>query len=148
MDFEGEDVIKHEIEKIREEVFNLPFEESGQEIIQRFQQNFSKLKDFMTKIDKEMTNLSTFNVKEERAINDPTNKFTGVTSVNQVKHLLKNYEAIVESQHTLLTQSITKMAKIPPPDEISSTFSRFSIIKDSELDDMRNFLTEHKLVMA
>ena len=40
------------------------------------------------------------------------------------------------------------MAKIPPPDEISSTFSRFSIIKDSELDDMRNFLNEHKLIMA
>lgn len=40
------------------------------------------------------------------------------------------------------------MAKIPPPDEISSTFNRFSIIKDSELDEMRSFLNEHKLVMV
>jgi hypothetical protein len=39
------------------------------------------------------------------------------------------------------------MAKIPPPDEIASTFSRFSVLKDSELEDMRSFLTEHKMIM-
>jgi hypothetical protein len=31
--FENEEVIRHEIEKIKEEMFNLPFEESGAEII-------------------------------------------------------------------------------------------------------------------
>jgi hypothetical protein len=40
------------------------------------------------------------------------------------------------------------MAKIPPPDEISATFNRFQVLKDSELDDMRNFLNEHKLIMS
>mmetsp|Transcript_2179 Transcript_2179/g.2100 ORF Transcript_2179/g.2100 Transcript_2179/m.2100 type:complete len:97 (+) Transcript_2179:808-1098(+) len=39
------------------------------------------------------------------------------------------------------------MAKIPAPDEINSTFSRFQVLKDSELDEMRSFLSEHKQVM-
>lgn len=40
------------------------------------------------------------------------------------------------------------MAKIPPADEISNTFKRFQILKDSELDEMRAFVSEHKQVMA
>jgi hypothetical protein len=40
------------------------------------------------------------------------------------------------------------MAKIPPADEISNTFNRFQILKDSELDEMRAFVTEHRQVMA
>ena len=50
----------------------------------------------MSKIDKEIANLGVFNQKEERAIDDPNNKFTGVSSVQQIKLLLKNYEALVE----------------------------------------------------
>ena len=45
-------------------------------------------------------------------------KFKGISSVGQLKHLLRNYDALVESQHALLTQSISKMAKIPAPDEL------------------------------
>ena len=54
-DEEREGVIRHEIERIREELFNLPFEESGKEIIQKFQFNFTKLRDFMSKIDHEIS---------------------------------------------------------------------------------------------
>ena len=64
--------------------------------------------------------------------------------MQQLKHMLRNYDALVEGQHHLLNQSITKMAKIPPPDEISATFSRFQVLKDSELDEFRNFLDEHR----
>ena len=74
-------------------------------------------------------------------------KFKGVSSVNQLKHLLRNYDALVESQHSLLNQSIAKMAKIPPADEISNTFNRFQILKDQELDEMRAFINEHKSIM-
>ena len=35
-DYENEETVKHEIEKIREELFNLPFEQAGTEIIQKF----------------------------------------------------------------------------------------------------------------
>ena len=62
--------------------------------------------------------------------------------------MLRNYDALVEGQHHLLNQSITKMAKIPPPDEITSTFNRFQILKDSELDEFRNFLDEHKQILS
>jgi len=39
------------------------------------------------------------------------------------------------------------MQMIPPPDEVSATFSRFQVLKDSELEDMRSFLNEHKKIM-
>ena len=39
------------------------------------------------------------------------------------------------------------MAAIPPPDELATTFEKFQIIKDDELDDMRSFLNEHKGIM-
>ena len=36
----SEEILKHEIEKIRENIFNLPFEETGREIIHKFKMNF------------------------------------------------------------------------------------------------------------
>ena len=40
------------------------------------------------------------------------------------------------------------MAAIPPPEEITANFEKFQILRDEELDDMRNFLNEHKEIMA
>ena len=48
----------------------------------------------------------------------------------------------------MLNNSITKMSKIPAPDEIGATFNRFQILKDSELEEMRGFLNEQKQVMS
>ena len=81
-------------------------------------------------------------------MHDGDGKYGDLTSVQQLKHLLKNYDALVEGQHHLLTQSIHKMQKIPPPEEISATFNRFQVLKDSELDDFRNFLDDHKQILA
>lgn len=39
------------------------------------------------------------------------------------------------------------MGAIPPPDEIQATFSRFQMLKDDELQDMRDFLNDHKEIM-
>ena len=128
----------------------------------------------MEKVDKDLAQLAVFNVQKGDAEDDndvygeeddendmrvanktaPSKKqiggtrkgrkFKGISSVGQLKHLLKNYDALVESQHALLNQSIAKMAKVPPPDEIQSTFNRFQILKDSELDEMRAFIAEQK----
>ena len=54
---------------------------------------------------------------------------------------------LVEGQNHLLTQSMSKMAKIPAPDEISATFARFQVLKDSEIDDFRRFLDDNKQVL-
>ena len=71
-----------------------------------------------------------------------------MTSVSQLKELLRNYEGIVESQQHLLQSSINKMAAVPPPDEIASTFDRFQVLRDEEVEEMRRFLNEHKEVMS
>lgn len=36
-EIDTEETLKHEIEKIRDEVFNMPFEESARDLISKFQ---------------------------------------------------------------------------------------------------------------
>lgn len=88
----------------------------------------------MQAIDKEIGSLQVFNQRDDRVgglnsafaeIDETKDKFTDITSVQQLKHLLRNYEAMVEGQNHLLTQSISKMQKIPAPEEITATFQRF-----------------------
>ena len=121
--YTSEEILKHEIEKIREGLFSLPFEETSREIIDKFRLNFSKLKQFMEGIDRGMNELSVFN---QKSVSEPVlDEEKGMTSVVQMKELLRNYEGIVESQHQLLQTSITKMGAIPPPDEITANFEKF-----------------------
>lgn len=115
--------------------------------MQKFRYNFQRLKEFMESVDKEIGSLAIFNEKEE-TFEDSMSKFSGITSIQQLKHLLKNYDGLVESQNHLLTQSINKMQKIPPPDEITATFNRFQVLKDSELDEFRSFIDSQKKHMA
>jgi len=148
-ELESEDQIKHEIERIREELFNQPFEEAGREITAKFQQNFLKLKQFMERIDAEVAKLDVFNENNVADSSSVENdKFKGVSNVGQLKHLLRNYDALVQGQNALLTKSVNKMAHIPSPEDITSAFSRFQILKDSELDEMRSFLNQHKQVLG
>jgi hypothetical protein len=86
----------------------------------------------MVAVDKEIASLAVFNQRDDQMaelpgslIEEDTGKFSNVSSVQQLRLILRNYEALTESQHHLLNQSITKMAKIPPPDEITQTFNRF-----------------------
>ena len=117
--------------------------------------NFQRLQEFMRAIDKEIGSLQVFNQREDRAgfagsyaeIDETKDKFTDITSVQQLKHLLRNYEGLVEGQNHLLTQSISKMQRIPAPDEISSTFQRFQVLKDTEIDDFRRFLDDNKQIL-
>ena len=51
---ETQEAISHQIETIKEELFNSSFDESGRELIQKFRTNFKRLKEFMTAVDKEI----------------------------------------------------------------------------------------------
>ena len=53
--------IAHQIDQIREELFNLSFEDSGKELIHRFKLNFQRLREFMQTVDKEIASFSVFN---------------------------------------------------------------------------------------
>ena len=107
---ESEQNLKHQLELIREELFNSSFEETGKELIQKFKYNFARLREFMDAIDKEIGSMALFNTREDRYTDDPVadgftdgGKLSDITSVQQLKHLLKNYDALVEGQHHLLT---------------------------------------------
>lgn len=78
---DNEEVLKHEIEKVREELFNMSFDENqGKDIMQKFRYNFQRLKDFMESVDKEIGSLAIFNEKEE-TFEDSMSKFSGITSI-------------------------------------------------------------------
>lgn len=58
---ETQEALAHQIENIRDELFNVSFDENGRELIQKFRLNFQRLKEFMLSIDKEIASMSVFN---------------------------------------------------------------------------------------
>ena len=124
------DMVRHDLEKIREELFGLPFDQTARELILKFQRNFHKLRDFMERIDRDIAQLAVFKTssaggKDELGMDEgdygdenadtqnysakgplspksaalkkgkPPQKFKGISSVSQLKHLLRNYDALV-----------------------------------------------------
>ena len=74
----SEEILKNDIEKIKEELFNLDFEEQGRDIIHRFRLNFHKLKEFMGNVDKGMAELYVFNYKSIDPVLDDDKGMTSV----------------------------------------------------------------------
>jgi hypothetical protein len=54
------DLVRHDLERIREELFGLPFEQAGRDLIMKFQRNFQKLREFMERVDREVAQLTVF----------------------------------------------------------------------------------------
>jgi len=63
--------------------------------------NFNSLKDFLGEVDKKIGSLETFSIKDDD-VDDPRSNFSGINSVAELKGLLKNYDLLVEGQHSLL----------------------------------------------
>ena len=58
-------LVAHDIQPVREELFDAHFENSGREIIPKFQENIRRLRDFMGRIDRETKQLSVFADEED-----------------------------------------------------------------------------------
>lgn len=58
---ESEGEIAHQIQLIRDELFNSAFDESGKELIHKFKLNFQRLREFMHSVDKEIGSMQIFN---------------------------------------------------------------------------------------
>lgn len=93
----SEAIIKNELKKIKEGLFNADFDQQGRDIIHKFQVNFQRLREFMRNVDKGMADLKIFNPSNSIDAQGEDEKCP--TSVLQLKELLRNYEGIVESQH-------------------------------------------------
>jgi len=57
----NEEKMNANIESIREELFNLGFEESGKDTIAKFKLNFKRLREFMITVDREIASMAIFN---------------------------------------------------------------------------------------
>ncbi len=62
---ETQEALAHQIEAIRDELFNVNFEENGKELIQKFRLNFQRLKEFLHSIAKEVASLAVFNQRDD-----------------------------------------------------------------------------------
>lgn len=74
-------------------------------------------------------------------------EFANIRSISHLKALLKNYRTLTESQEALLDANLKLSTKIPTPDEIVTPESRFRLITDSEIQEMRDRLAQSKATM-
>ena len=136
-------LVAHDIQPVREELFDAHFENSGREIIPKFQENIRRLRDFMGRIDRETKQLSVFADEEDDV---EGKEFSNLKSVAQLRNLVRNYKAVTECQEKLLEAQLVKSANIPPPDEIGGQ-SRFKVVSEREIQEMQERLAEQRLVL-
>ena len=74
------------MQKIKDGLIDLPFEERGQDIITQFRANFKKLTTFIDNIDSSMNEFKLQEVASGE-----------ITSVNQMNELFRNYEGVIVS---------------------------------------------------
>jgi len=139
-----QDFNDHEIEPMNKDLINMPFEESGNRILTHFQENIRKLSDFLSRVDKNIS--PNFNEEEQDEL-DPEGEFSNIRSVSHLKHLLKNYKSLVEAQEAVIDGDVVMRSKVPPPDEIITPNSRFRIISEREIDNMKNRLERQKNIL-
>jgi len=58
-----------------------------------------------------------------------------------------NYRALTESQESLLQSNLVLASKVPSPDEIVTPASRFKVITDSEINQMKERLAQSKVAL-
>ena len=98
---------EHQIETICEGFFNVSFEEKSSELIAKFKMDLQRLKECMQDVDKEIAQRVMINPNEDvgrvagefiaAEVPDPEDKFARITSVQELRHLLKNYDALAEA---------------------------------------------------
>jgi|JI10StandDraft_1071094.scaffolds.fasta_scaffold684092_1 type III secretory pathway component EscR len=84
--------MKPVIRPIQDEYFNLSFSNNSKKIVNEFEQNILRLREFLIKIDKE--NEQFF---ESVSNDDIPSEFSQISSLRQLKSLLNNYRVLTES---------------------------------------------------
>ena len=57
---------------------------------------------------------------------------------------LESYKDITEVQSNILEGSLLKHAKIPPPEELNSSNSRFKSVTQNEIEEFKKFIIDQK----
>ena len=141
----NEDFAKHNIVPVKEDLINMPFDNCGKDIISQFQANIRKLRDFLLRVDKDMEEI--FNEESNNDEFDDGNQFSNIRSINHLRHLLKNYKALAEAQEAVIQGDLVTRSKIPPPQEIITPHSRFRIISDREIENMKKRLEKQRILV-
>lgn len=141
----GDEFTKHNIKPVKEDLMNLPYDLAGKDIISQFQENIRKLRDFLSRVDKDMEEI--FNDESNNDELDDDNEFANIRSINHLRHLLKNFKALAEAQEAVIQGDIITRSNIPPPQEIITPNSRFKIISEREIENMRKRLEKQRILV-
>lgn len=133
---------RHNIKPINEDLMNMPMDQTGKDIIIQFQENIRRLREFLTRVDKDMDDVFQEDAQEDDL--DGQSQFS--TSVSQLRHLLKNYRALTEAQEAVIQSDLAVRGSLPTPDEIVTPNTRFRVITNQEIENMRSRLNEHRII--
>lgn len=75
---------RNDIEPINMDLVNMPFDHTGRVIITKFQENIRKLRDFLTRVDKDV-NAAFRDVTDDENF-DPNNEFSNIRSIFHLRH--------------------------------------------------------------
>ncbi len=82
----------HDITEIDEKHMNMQFDKAGDSLIAEFQQNMTKLRSVLSRVDKDSEELFGDNDDDETG-----EEFKHIRSITHLKALLKNYWAVTEA---------------------------------------------------
>ena len=130
------DFKEFQMEVIRPEMFNMPFQKVSEDVVKTFQENMRVYRNFMDKNDDLTAEID----------GEGDEKFQQIKCIGDLKELLskiyaENYRIMLKNQENLMQNSVLG-SRVKAPDSVGSTASRLTVISDNEIDKANRFLQE------
>ena len=125
-----------QMEVIRPEMFNLPFQKVSEDVVKTFQENMRVYRSFMEKAD-DLGN---------EVDGEGEDQLQKIKCIGDLKELLskkyaENYRIMLRNQENLMQNSVLG-SRNRAPDSVGTTASRLTIISDNEIDKANRFLQD------
>jgi X breakpoint 2-interacting protein len=122
----GEDpkLAEFDLNLVKPEIFNLPFQNISEEVIQTFQENMRRFREFLDK------------TSESEDFGETDSELSKIKSISELKQLLSkfytdNYRVLVKNQETLIQKTVLG-SRAKPTENITYTASRLKASSDKE----------------
>eukprot|EP00359_Climacostomum_virens_P002675 CAMPEP_0204905296 /NCGR_PEP_ID=MMETSP1397-20131031/5344_1 /ASSEMBLY_ACC=CAM_ASM_000891 /TAXON_ID=49980 /ORGANISM="Climacostomum Climacostomum virens, Strain Stock W-24" /LENGTH=437 /DNA_ID=CAMNT_0052074167 /DNA_START=1132 /DNA_END=2448 /DNA_ORIENTATION=- len=111
-----------ELNRIRSEMFSMPFESVSETVVQTFQENIRKFKEYLDISGDE---------------DDPKKEETGPKALTELKHLMGNYQTFIQNQENFMQKAVFGSRKLAA-DPVN--ISRLLLTNEREIENAKTFL--------
>eukprot|EP00357_Protocruzia_adherens_P006335 CAMPEP_0115014230 /NCGR_PEP_ID=MMETSP0216-20121206/25942_1 /TAXON_ID=223996 /ORGANISM="Protocruzia adherens, Strain Boccale" /LENGTH=483 /DNA_ID=CAMNT_0002383905 /DNA_START=89 /DNA_END=1540 /DNA_ORIENTATION=+ len=140
-----------ELIEMREDVFRMPFDVVGSDLIQVFQENMRRFKDFLKRTDGMVHADGDKDAGEDEGGDDegvdPNDEFAKIKSVGHLRKLVKHYKTIVENQENLLHKSVISKPSAGALSELNFSDAKFNVLNDRGLEQAMKYVKEQQKVL-